>query len=140
MFVEHGDEPPARVDARDRLGATRVLRGDPGPEPERPGVLLGEVAHHERSSRDVSELQERQVRAAFDPCGEVLEAVRVPDPEPADPGPAQSGEMAPARERGTEVVTRIGYDRAEVTKRRADGTEYKSTRSVRIARVTGEEI
>ena len=41
---------------------------------------------------------------------------------------------------GDEVVTRVGYDRAEVTKRRADGTEYKSTRSVRIARVTGEEI
>jgi large subunit ribosomal protein L24 len=41
---------------------------------------------------------------------------------------------------GTEVVTRVGYDRAEVTKRRPDGTEYKSTRSVRIARVTGEEI
>jgi len=27
-----------------------------------------------------------------------------------------------------------------VTKRRPDGSEYKSTRSVRIARVTGEEI
>ena len=41
---------------------------------------------------------------------------------------------------GDEVVTRVGYDRAEVTKRRPDGSEYKSTRSVRIARVTGEEI
>ena len=41
---------------------------------------------------------------------------------------------------GDEVVTRIGYDRAEVTKRRPDGSEYSSTRSVRIARVTGEEI
>jgi large subunit ribosomal protein L24 len=41
---------------------------------------------------------------------------------------------------GDEVVTRIGYDRAQVTKRRPDGTEYSSTRSVRIARVTGEEI
>jgi large subunit ribosomal protein L24 len=41
---------------------------------------------------------------------------------------------------GNEVVTRVGYDRSEVTKRRPDGTEYKSTRSVRIARVTGEEI
>jgi large subunit ribosomal protein L24 len=28
----------------------------------------------------------------------------------------------------------------EVTKRRPDGSEYKSTRSVRIARVTGEEV
>ncbi|RYZ32750.1 MAG: 50S ribosomal protein L24 [Propionibacteriaceae bacterium] len=41
---------------------------------------------------------------------------------------------------GNEVVTRVGYDRVEVTKRRPDGSEYKSTRSMRIARVTGEEI
>ena len=41
---------------------------------------------------------------------------------------------------GDEVVTRVGYDRVEVTKRRPDGSEYKSTRSMRIARVTGEEI
>jgi large subunit ribosomal protein L24 len=41
---------------------------------------------------------------------------------------------------GDEVVTRIGYDRVEVRKRRPDGSEYKSTRSVRIARETGEEI
>jgi large subunit ribosomal protein L24 len=37
-------------------------------------------------------------------------------------------------------VTRIGYDRVEVTKRRPDGSEYKSFRSVRIARATGQEI
>jgi large subunit ribosomal protein L24 len=41
---------------------------------------------------------------------------------------------------GAEVVTRIGYDRVEVKKRRPDGSEYSSTRSVRIARVTGEEV
>jgi large subunit ribosomal protein L24 len=41
---------------------------------------------------------------------------------------------------GDEVVTRVGYDRQAVTKRRSDGSEYPSTRSVRIARVTGEEI
>ncbi len=41
---------------------------------------------------------------------------------------------------GNEVVTRIAYNRAEVTKRRADGSEYKAFRSVRIARKTGEEI
>jgi large subunit ribosomal protein L24 len=41
---------------------------------------------------------------------------------------------------GDEVVTRIGYDRVEVTKRRPDGSEYKATRSVRVARATGEEI
>ena len=43
-------------------------------------------------------------------------------------------------ESGDEVVTRVGYNRVEVTKRRPDGTEYKSFRSVRIARATGQEI
>ncbi|MFT3875594.1 MAG: 50S ribosomal protein L24 [Propioniciclava sp.] len=37
-------------------------------------------------------------------------------------------------------TTRVGYKRVEVTKRRPDGTEYTATRSVRIARATGEEI
>ncbi|MEE9965712.1 MAG: 50S ribosomal protein L24 [Propionicimonas sp.] len=41
---------------------------------------------------------------------------------------------------GKDVVTRVGYDRQEVTKRRPDGTEYTATRSVRIARKTGKEI
>ena len=41
---------------------------------------------------------------------------------------------------GDEVVTRVGYNRVEVTKRRPDGTEYKASRSVRIATKTGEEI
>ena len=37
-------------------------------------------------------------------------------------------------------VTRIAYKRVEVTKRRADGSKYPSTRSVRISRKTGKEI
>ncbi len=41
---------------------------------------------------------------------------------------------------GKEVATRVGYERREVTKRRPDGTEYETTRSVRIARKTGKEI
>ena len=41
---------------------------------------------------------------------------------------------------GKEVVTRVGYKRVDVTKRRPDGSEYKAQRSVRIARKTGEEI
>ncbi len=41
---------------------------------------------------------------------------------------------------GKDTVTRVGYKRVEVTKRRPDGSEYKSERSVRIARKTGEEI
>ena len=41
---------------------------------------------------------------------------------------------------GEEVVTRIGFKREEVTKRRPDGSEYQTSRSVRIARKTGEEI
>jgi len=41
---------------------------------------------------------------------------------------------------GLEVVTRVGYERRAVTKRRADGTTYEAERSVRIARKTGKEI
>jgi len=37
-------------------------------------------------------------------------------------------------------VTRIGFRRDEVTKRRSDGSEYQATRSVRISRKTGKEI
>ncbi len=37
-------------------------------------------------------------------------------------------------------VTRIGYKRIDVTKRRPDGSEYSATRSVRISRKTGKEI
>ena len=39
-----------------------------------------------------------------------------------------------------EGVTRVGYRREEVTKRRPDGSTYSSTRSVRISRKTGKEI
>jgi large subunit ribosomal protein L24 len=41
---------------------------------------------------------------------------------------------------GKEVVTRVGYEREQVTKRRPDGSEYTTERSVRIARKTGKEI
>lgn len=41
---------------------------------------------------------------------------------------------------GKDVVTRVAYERREVTKRRADGTEYTAARSVRVARKTGKEI
>jgi len=37
-------------------------------------------------------------------------------------------------------VTRIGFRRDKVTKRRADGSTYDAQRSTRIARKTGEEI
>ncbi len=37
-------------------------------------------------------------------------------------------------------VTRIGFRRDEVTKRRPDGSTYLGTRSVRISRKTGKEI
>ena len=37
-------------------------------------------------------------------------------------------------------VTRLGFRRDQVTKRRADGSTYDAQRSTRIARKTGEEI
>ena len=53
---------------------------------------------------------------------------------------ASNVQLVVKNEAGDEVVTRIGYDRVEVTKRRPDGTEYKGFRSVRVAKKTGEEI
>ena len=41
---------------------------------------------------------------------------------------------------GEDVVTRTGFERVEVMKKRADGTEYKAFRSQRVARKTGKEI
>nr|NLI48967.1 50S ribosomal protein L24 [Propionibacterium sp.] len=41
---------------------------------------------------------------------------------------------------GKEVVTRVGYERRAVTKRRPDGSTYDAERSVRIAKKTGKEI
>jgi len=37
-------------------------------------------------------------------------------------------------------VTRLGFRRDEVTKRRNDGTTYAAERSVRVSRKTGKEI
>jgi large subunit ribosomal protein L24 len=37
-------------------------------------------------------------------------------------------------------VTRVGYRREEVQKRRPDGSTYTGTRSVRVSRRTGKEI
>ena len=41
---------------------------------------------------------------------------------------------------GEDVVTRVGFEREEVTKKRPDGSEYQAFRSRRIARKTGKEI
>ncbi|KRF18989.1 50S ribosomal protein L24 [Nocardioides sp. Soil797] len=37
-------------------------------------------------------------------------------------------------------VTRVGFRRDEVTKRRSDGSTYTAQRSVRVSRKTGKEI
>ena len=37
-------------------------------------------------------------------------------------------------------VTRVGFRRDEVTKRRPDGSTYSATRSVRVSRKSGKEI
>ena len=70
----------------------------------RPRVRRAEVAHGERASRDVRQVQERQALAPLHRGAEVVEGMRLGDPEPAQPGAAQSGEMATAREGGAEVT------------------------------------
>ncbi|MDR2929598.1 MAG: 50S ribosomal protein L24 [Propionibacteriaceae bacterium] len=44
------------------------------------------------------------------------------------------------REKGHDVATRVGFKRVETTRKHADGTSYTVTRSVRVAKKTGEEI
>ena len=39
-----------------------------------------------------------------------------------------------------DLPTRVGYRRETVTKTRADGTTYESTRSVRVSKRTGKDI
>ena len=41
---------------------------------------------------------------------------------------------------GDKTISRVGFRRDEVTKKRADGSEYQAHRSVRIATKTGKEI
>src|SRR5215216_6250264 len=53
---------------------------------------------------------------------------------------ASNVQLVVKNDKGDEVVTRVGYTRTQVIKRRPDGSEYTSSRSVRIARATGEEI
>jgi large subunit ribosomal protein L24 len=53
---------------------------------------------------------------------------------------ASNVQLVVKNDKGDEVVTRVGYARTQVIKRRPDGSEYTSSRSVRIARATGEEI
>jgi len=51
-----------------------------------------------------------------------------------------SNVMLVVKEDDKDVTTRVGYIREEVTRKRADGTEYTKAQSVRIARKTGERI
>jgi large subunit ribosomal protein L24 len=51
-----------------------------------------------------------------------------------------SNVMLVVKEDDKDVTTRVGYIREEVTRTRADGTEYTKTQAVRIARKTGERI
>ncbi|MHB1009947.1 MAG: 50S ribosomal protein L24 [Propionibacteriaceae bacterium] len=51
-----------------------------------------------------------------------------------------SNVMLVVKEDDKDVTTRVGYVREEVTRKRPDGTEYTKTRSVRVARKTGERI
>ncbi len=96
--------------------------------PERDRVIVAGVNIVKRHVKDTAKQpQSRQVNK-----GGIISAEA--------PIHASNVQLVVKNDKGDEVVTRIGYDRVEVTKRRSDGSDYKSTRSVRIARATGEEI
>ena len=53
---------------------------------------------------------------------------------------ASNVQLVVKNDKGDEVLTRIGSQRVDVTKKRSDDSEYAATRGVRIARKTGKEI
>jgi len=58
----------------------------------------------------------------------------------ASEAPIHASNVQPAVGTGKDVTgSRVGYKREEVTKRRPDGSEYTSTRSVRFLKKEGDE-
>ena len=123
LHVRKGDR--VRVIAgKDRGLVGEVIAVDP----ERNRVTVAGVNIAKRHVKDTAKQpQSRQVNK-----GGIISAEA--------PIHASNVQLVVKDDKGDEVLTRVGYDRVEVTKRRPDGSEYKSTRSVRIARATGEEI
>jgi large subunit ribosomal protein L24 len=95
--------------------------------PDRNRVTVAGVNIVKRHVRDTAQPQTRQTTK-----GGILSQEA--------PIHASNVQLVVKNDAGDEVVTRVGYERVEVTKRRPDGSEYKAHRSVRISRVTGKEI
>ena len=123
LHVRKGDRVKV-IAGKDRGLVGEVIGVDPG----RNRVTVAGVNIVKRHRKDTSaQPQSRQVNK-----GGIISAEA--------PIHASNVQLVVKNAKGEEVLTRVGYDRVKVTKRRPDGSEYKSTRSVRIARATGEEI
>ncbi|MBI4900164.1 MAG: 50S ribosomal protein L24 [Actinobacteria bacterium] len=122
MHVKKGDRVRV-ISGSDKGKIGEVLKVDV----ERQRVLVSGVNIAKRHKRD---------SAPQPQSGQVIKGGIVSSEAPIH----VSNVMLVVKEDDKDVTTRVGYVREEVTRKRADGTEYTKTRSVRVARKTGERI
>ena len=105
------------------------------------GVVGEVIAVHPEDNRVVVQgvnIMKRHVRDTADPStGRTTKGGIISSEAPIH---ASNVQLVVTVDGKKDVVTRVGYERREVTKKRPDGTEYTATRSVRIAKKTGKEI
>ena len=105
------------------------------------GVVGEVIAVHPEDNRVVVQgvnIMKRHVRDTADPrTGRTTKGGLLSSEAPIH---ASTAQLVTKDAAGNEVLTRVGYERAEVTKRRSDGSEYEGTRAVRVSRKTGREI
>lgn len=83
-------------------------------------------------------IMKRHVKDAADPnTGRTTKGGVISSESPIH---ASNVQLVTKDSKGKEVLTRIGHNRVDVTKKRSDGSEYEGTRGVRVARKTGKEI
>lgn len=102
------------------------------------GEILSVNPHENRVTVQGVNIMKRHIKDTADPnTGRTTKGGVISSEAPIH---ASNVQLVTKDEKGNEVLTRVGYDRSEVTKKRSDGSEYTGTRAVRIARKTGKEI
>lgn len=102
------------------------------------GEIIAVNPHDNRVTVAGVNIMKRHVRDSADPnTGRTTKGGIVSSEAPIH---ASNVQLVTKDADGKEVVTRVGYERVEVSKKRSDGSEYTGTRAVRTARKTGKEI
>ncbi|MGI5950821.1 MAG: 50S ribosomal protein L24 [Brooklawnia sp.] len=102
------------------------------------GEIIAVYPHDNRVTVQGVNIMKRHVRDTADPStGRTTKGGVISSEAPIH---ASNVQLVTKDDKGNEVLTRIGNERAEVSKKRSDGSEYVGSRGVRIARKTGKEI